>query len=158
MENQESNRIETEQLPMPAGKPRRKHRVLDLGRLTLFAALPFLFLWMGMMHLEAQSVRTHASALAEFSAAIEELCDAVSPAVVEIEVRLRAPVDNADGRRTEFFAKQSASGSGVIVDAGGYILTNAHVVEGSRDIDVSVADTSAPGRKDANNHFAARIV
>ena len=111
-----------------------------------------------MTHLEAQSARKHASALAEFSAAVEELCDSVSPAVVQIEVRLRAPVDNEDGRRAGFFAKQSSSGSGVIVDAAGYIVTNAHVVEGSRDIDVSVADTSDPGRKDAHKHFAARIV
>jgi serine protease Do len=149
MENQESSRI---------GTPPKRRRVLDFGRLKLFAAFPFLLVWMGTIQLDAQGVRKHAGALAEFSAAVEELCDSVSPAVVQIEVRLRAPVDNEDGRRTEFFAKQSASGSGVIVDAAGYIVTNAHVVQGSRDIDVSVADTSDPGRRDAHKHFKARIV
>jgi len=111
-----------------------------------------------MTNLQAQGVHKHASVLAEFSTAVEELCDSASPAVVEIEARSRALVNNEDERRAGFFAKQWASGSGVIVDAGGYIITNAHVVEGSRDIDISVADTSDPARKDAHKHFAARIV
>ena len=129
------------------------------GGFALSAKFAFLFLWVvGMTSLEAQSVRKHANALAEFSAAVEELCDSVSPAVVRIEVRLRGPVDNEDGRRAGLFSKQLASGSGVILDATGYILTNAHVVEGSRDVDISVADPSDPAMKDAHKHFAARIV
>jgi serine protease Do len=143
---------------MFAGVPRRKLCDPHLGRFGLFAAFLLLFSWLGPTNVEAQSVRKHASALAEFSAAVEELCDSVSPAVVQIEVRSRAPVDSKDGRRAGFFAKQWGTGSGVIVDAAGYIITNAHVVEGSRDIDISVADTSDPGRKDAHKHFAARIV
>jgi len=113
---------------------------------------------MGLTSLEAQTVRKHAGALAEFSAAVEELCDSVSPSVVQIEVQSRAPVDNEDASHAGFFAKQSATGSGVIVDASGYIVTNAHVIQGSRDIDVSVTDTSDPGRKDAHKHFAARVI
>jgi S1-C subfamily serine protease len=102
------------------------------GKFGLSAAFAFLFLWIGMTSLEAQSVCKHSNALAEFSAAVEELCDSVSPAVIQVEVRLRAPVGKEDGRRAGFLAKQWASGSGVIVDAAGYILTNAHVVAGSR--------------------------
>jgi serine protease Do len=121
-------------------------------------SVAFLFLWAGMSTLEAQSVRNHSNALAEFSTAVEELCDSVSPAVVQIEVRGRAPVENEDNRHAGFFAKQQASGSGVILDASGYIITNAHVTEGSTDIDVSVADRSDPARKDAHKHFVAHIV
>ncbi len=44
------------------------------------------------------------------------------------------------------------------MDAHGYIVTNAHVVEGSREIDVSVADTSDPGRKDAHKHFLGHVI
>ncbi len=108
--------------------------------------------------MEAQTVRKHANALAEFSAAVQELCDSVSPSVVQIEVRLRAPVENEDGRRTGFVANERASGSGVIVDASGYILTNAHVVEGSREIDVSVSDSSDPERKDSHKHYTGTVV
>ena len=107
---------------------------------------------------QAQTVRKHASILADFSAAVEELVESVSPAVVQIEVRSRAPVDQSDGRRAGFVAEQRVSGSGVIVDAAGYIVTNAHVVEGSRDVDVSVMDASDPAKKDAHKHFAARII
>jgi serine protease Do len=108
--------------------------------------------------LHAQTPRNHGAALAEFSAAIEELCAAASPAVVQIEVRTRALVTDEDDTRAGLFAKQSASGSGVIVDPTGYIITNAHVAEGSRDIDISVADTSSAASKDAHRHFPARIV
>ena len=112
---------------------------------------------MGSANAQAPT-RKHANALAEFSAAVQELCDSVSPSVVQIEVRLRAPVENEEGRRTGFVANQRASGSGVIVDGAGYIVTNAHVVEGSREIDVSVADSSDATRKDAHKHFAARVI
>jgi serine protease Do len=46
----------------------------------------------------------------------------------------------------------------VIVDSSGFILTNAHVVEGSRDIDVSVADPATPQNRDRHKHFTAKLV
>jgi len=112
----------------------------------------------GVPNASAQTVRPHAAALADFSAAVEELCAAVSPAVVQIEVRLRAPVDSDDSRRTGFVANQRASGSGVIVDSSGYIITNAHVVEGSREIDVSVSDAGNAATPDAHKHYSARVI
>lgn len=122
------------------------------------AVIPFLCFWMGAANLDAQTLRKHASALAEFSTAVQELCDSVSPSVVEIEVRLRAPVQSGDGSHTGFVANERASGSGVILDPDGYIITNAHVVEAAREIDVSVADRSDPARRDAHKHYEAKIV
>src|SRR5580704_14760901 len=107
--------------------------------------------------LQAQTPRPHAAALSEFSAAVEELCASVSPAVVQIEVRTRTQVSSEDERHAGYFAKESASGSGVILDPSGYIITNAHVAE-SRDISVSVADTSDPSNKNAHKHYPATIV
>ncbi len=46
----------------------------------------------------------------------------------------------------------------MIVDSSGFILTNAHVVEGSRNIDVSVADPASPQNRDRHKHFAAKLV
>ncbi len=112
----------------------------------------------GIVSLEGQTVRKRSTVLAEFSSAVEELCEAVSPGVVQIEVRSRAPVEREDGRRAGFFVEQRTSGSGVIVDAAGYIITNAHVVEGAREIDVSVVDTSDPSKKNSHLHFPARVV
>ena len=130
----------------------KRHAVAPMAGALLLA-------WMAATSVaEAQSPRLHTAALAEFSAAVEELCDAVSPAVVQIDVRLRVPVEGDDGGKAGFFAKEHASGSGAIVDPAGYIVTNAHVVEGSRDIDVSVADTSDPARKDAHRHYPAHVI
>jgi len=110
----------------------------------------------------AQEARPHAAVLSDFSAAVEELCAAVSPAVVELEVQMRAPVDGSDGKRAGFFANQRASGSGVILDAAGYIMTNAHVVDGARDIDVSVSVVPGAnheiGDGDTHKHYTAHTV
>ncbi len=121
--------------------------------LTLVALIPSL--------LPAQPAtprRAASTALADFSTALEDLCASVSPAVVEIEVRSRTLVDSEDGRRAGFFAKRSGNGSGVIVDPSGFIVTNAHVIAGASDIDVSVADASDPTRRDTHKHFPATVV
>lgn len=132
------------------------------ARAGLFASMACLLSPLWIAPLQAQSARPHAAVLSDFSTAVEELVASASPAVVQIDVKLRAPVDSGDGRRAGFFANQQASGSGVIMDPAGYIITNAHVVNGAREIDVSVVDPSAKNGHGANNdahkHFAAHIV
>ena len=70
----------------------------------------------------------------------------VSPSVVQIFVTgLRARRRRADAGRA---GVERSSGSGVIVDADGYIVTNAHVVEGATRIEVVLplaATGGAPG-------------
>ncbi|MEO8656833.1 MAG: trypsin-like peptidase domain-containing protein [Bryobacteraceae bacterium] len=101
----------------------------------------------------------HASrVLGEFSAAIEELAHSVGPAVVSIEVRSRAPIDSAEGKQAGFVAEQRGTGSGAIVDASGYIVTNAHVVAGARHIDVSVMSPAEAGGKVEHRHYAGKLV
>lgn len=128
------------------------------GTPRMLAVLALFSLCSGSLPLQAQAKPNRSSVLAGLSEAVEDLCDAASPAVVQIEARSRVLVDNQNSRGAGFFAKQWGTGSGVIVDASGYIITNAHVVAGSNDIDVSVADTSDPGQIDAHNHFAARVI
>jgi serine protease Do len=79
--------------------------------------------------------------LADYSAAMEDLAKIARPAVVQIRVRTLAPLDSDESERTGFVAEQEASGSGVIVDPEGYIVTNAHVVENARRIEVRIART-----------------
>lgn len=62
----------------------------------------------------------------------------ISPAVVTIAAEL-APARDALGRRS----RESASGSGVIFDKRGYILTNEHVIRNAQSISVILSD----GRK-----------
>jgi serine protease Do len=97
-------------------------------------------------------------ALAQFSASIENLARASSPAVVQISVRGRAPMAESGMGRAGFVADQQATGSGAIVDPEGYIVTNAHLVIDARHIDVSVIDGGQPVQDTRHRHYAAAIV
>ncbi len=69
--------------------------------------------------------------------AIVETVESVGPAVVTIEGTISG--------QTTFFgqaADQQVSGSGVIISSDGYVLTNNHVVESTRDLVVILADGS----------------
>jgi serine protease Do len=76
--------------------------------------------------------------LAQLNGALENLAARVSPAVVQILVTGYGPLREEDKSQTAFIVRQRAVGSGVIVDASGYIMTNAHVVEGAQRIRVAL--------------------
>jgi S1-C subfamily serine protease len=70
-----------------------------------------------------------------YSKAVIQAADAVSPAVVNIEVRLRASAPEESSR-----GQPQASGSGFIFTPDGYVLTNSHVVHSAARVDVAVSD------------------
>jgi serine protease Do len=78
------------------------------------------------------------AALVQLNSALEALAARVSPAVVQILVTGYGPVHQEDRSQTALIVRQHAVGSGVIVDSGGYIMTNAHVVEGAQRIRVAL--------------------
>jgi serine protease Do len=96
------------------------------------------------------------TALAELSNSIEELATSASPAVVRISVRVRAPLDKDSTDRAGFVTNEEVTGSGVIVDSDGYIITNNHVVTGAHRIDVSVMTQSTAG--DDHAHYSAKVL
>src|SRR5207253_1952344 len=86
------------------------------------------------------------------------VADRVTPAVVNVSTVAKKPsAEETPERFREFFGEEfyerffrrrprddaRASGSGVIVDPKGYILTNNHVIENAQDITVRLSD----GRK-----------
>src|ERR1035437_9400966 len=76
--------------------------------------------------------------LVQLNVALESLAAKVSPAVVQILVTGYGPLREEDRSQTAFIVRQKAVGSGVIVDPSGYIMTNAHVVEGAQRIRVAL--------------------
>ena len=74
----------------------------------------------------------------ELSSALETTAARVSPAVVEIFTTSYLPGERVVARTADLITTQRASGSGVIVDANGYIVTNAHVVRGAQRLRVEL--------------------
>lgn len=69
-----------------------------------------------------------------YSRAVASAVDRVAPSVVNIDVRHEAPAARA--RRQG----DAGSGSGFVFTPDGLILTNSHVVDGARDLQVSLTD------------------
>ncbi len=76
------------------------------------------------------------SLLRELDSSLQSVVAKVSPAVVQIVVNGYGPVEDSAHTDSTKIVRQHAIGAGIIVDPDGYIMTNAHVVEGAQRIRV----------------------
>jgi serine protease Do len=79
---------------------------------------------------------TSSNLLRDLDSSLEKVVAKVSPAVVQIVVNGYGPLEDRGHADTSRIVRQHAIGAGVIVDPDGYIITNAHVVEGAERIRV----------------------
>ena len=96
--------------------------------------------------------------LGDFSAAIEDLAESASPAVVQILVQRVAPLGRAEVAGAGFVSEQQSTGSGVIVDPSGYIVTNAHVVQSARRIEVKILRRDENGQMPHGHMVPGKLV
>jgi serine protease Do len=81
------------------------------------------------------------------SAGLEALSETVSPAVVEVAASGYGPLQDGGPTKVSVVGRHRSTGSGVIVDPNGYILTNAHVVANTQRVRVSIPEQG--GRRGA---------
>jgi serine protease Do len=94
-----------------------------------------------------QAKPSSARALTELSQSLQDLAERVSPSVVQIFVTGYAEPDE-DREASSDPVLDRSSGSGVIIDPDGYIVTNAHVVDRAVKLEVELtlaASGGAPG-------------
>lgn len=88
------------------------------------------------------------SALGELTKAYQLVSMRVGPSVVHINVT-GADAEDSESLPERRFRDAQGQGSGVVIDANGTIVTNRHVVDGAKEIDVVLSD----GR-----HLAGRVI
>lgn len=109
--------------------------------------LLFILLLLPVPGADAQQAQT--PGLTDLSRSLQELAAKVSPSVVQIFVTAQTISDENDPSAAGGPLLERGSGSGVIVSADGYVVTNAHVIENASRIEVELpfaATGGDPGR------------
>src|SRR5260370_12012529 len=93
----------------------------------------------------AQSPDRSSDELHKFNESVNELIKKVSPSVVHILVTGYGPLEEGEhGNTNTVIGRQRAIGSGFVIDASGYIVTNAHVVKRAHKVHALLPFIQAP--------------
>ena len=113
-------------------------------RRTLSLGIPFLFC-ITPCRAEQTAEQGVQSALEQLSDSLQAVVKRASPSIVEIQVSgyTRSEPEGDDEsprnqRGSHTLTRTNSIGSGVILDSDGYIVTNAHVLEGARRVRVTL--------------------
>ena len=101
--------------------------------------------------LPAPALPARGATSTSFAAAVRRAAPAVVSITASKTALRRAAADVAPGLPRELFngrnQTQTGLGSGVLVSADGYLLTNQHVIDGADDIDVTLSDGRSASAK-----------
>ena len=109
-----------------------------MSRSTRVVAIALGILVLGNTSSARAQSATRPSALADLSGALEATAQTTSRAVVEVFTTSYTPAEGVVPRSADLVSTQRASGSGVVVDPQGFIITNAHVVRGAQRVRVEL--------------------
>ncbi len=121
----------------PALCPRRNAKSIA----SLLAAA---ILYFALAATPALSAPSPQAQISQFSASIEDAVARVLPSVVEVITSGYQAAGPGQSTRS-LLSRTQGTGSGVIVDPNGYIVTNAHVVAGARRIQVRLPLVTSGG-------------
>src|SRR5664279_1214777 len=95
-----------------------------------------------------------------FSQSIQALTATVTKSVVQIVATGYGFSSGKEPSNTALFEPQEAIGAGVILSSDGYIVTNAHVVQGAKKIRVRLPGLEEPGPDGSKQHgpVTAKVV
>lgn len=114
----------------------------SLGRYAIFS----LCVLLGLATQALSQAHSTAVSASQFDLTVDALIKKVSPSVVQIIVTAYAPLEeNNRGNAGVVIGRQRASGSGFVIDPDGYIVTNAHVVNGAQRVEVVLPPPSSNG-------------
>jgi serine protease Do len=105
---------------------------------SMSRAATVLLVLLSTAHAQERTPLKDVRSLSDFDDSIEALVRTVNPSVVQVFTTALAPLSGVVTNQTDLVTTQRGSGSGVIVDAEGYIVTNAHVVRGASRIRVEI--------------------
>jgi len=105
-----------------------------------------LFLLVSAPAIAGAQAAAQANALDRLNQSIDALTKKVWPSVVQIQVTgYGARGEAGRGDVSAVLARQRSVGSGFVIDADGYIMTNAHVVSGAQRIEILLPPANADG-------------
>jgi len=108
-------------------------------------ALTIFFTLSAQSPITAQVRKPAALSLGDFSSQLQELTSRVSSSVVQITGSGYGMQSDGEHASTGILTRERSTGSGVVVSEDGYIMTNAHVVDGARTIRIRINGVSGKG-------------
>ena len=121
-------------------------RQLRFGRVSPLVFVSLLFLSSAVPAQARQKPAPPSDPLVRMNEAVDALTQRVWPSVVQIMVTsYGAREESGRGDASVVVGQQRSIGSGFVIDADGYIMTNAHVVSGAQRVQVVLPAEKADG-------------